>query len=240
MRKLTSLSIFFPFYNDEATVERQVRAAYKVGRAVAREVEVIAIHGGKSRDNTLGEIRRVKRIFPDLIMIDKTDNKEGYAVIKYGFYKASKDWIYYTDGDAQYHLEQDLPKLVAKQMMTGAEVVNGYKKRRSDNVLRRVAGDAYRVLAKMLFRLPVRDVDCDSRLIKKSLLSQIKLESHDASILPELIKKLELAGAKFAEVSVSHFSRVYGASNYSVWSLFKEKLLGDLKLYFYFKHKTAV
>lgn len=235
MKKLTSLSIFFPFYNDEQTVERQVRAAYKIGKAVARSVEVIAIHGGKSRDNTFGEIKRVKKIFPHLVVIDKTKNKEGYAVIKYGFYLAQNDWIYYTDGDAQYHLEQDLPKLVAKQMMTGAEVVNGYKKRRSDNVLRRVAGDVYRVLAKMLFRLPIRDIDCDSRLIKKSLLSQIKLESCDASILPELIKKLELKGATFAEVPVSHFARVYGASNYSIWSLFREKLVGDIKLYFYLK-----
>lgn len=235
MKKLASLSIFFPFYNDEATVERQIRAAYKVGKAVAHSVEVIAIHGGKSRDNTYGEIKRVQKIFPNLIIINKTNNIEGYAVIKHGFYQASKDWVYYTDGDAQYHLEHDLSKLVAKQMMTGAEVVNGYKKRRSDNVFRRVAGDAYRVLAKMLFRLPIRDIDCDSRLIKKSLFENVKLESRDASILPELIKKLELAGATFAEVPVSHFPRVYGASNYSVWSLFREKLLGDLKLYFYLK-----
>lgn len=238
MSKLSKLTIFFPLYNDAETVERQIRAAYKIGKQVAKEVEVIAIHGGNSRDNTLAEIRRMKKRFPDLIIINKIHNNEGYAVIKYGFYKATKDWIYYTDGDAQYHLEEDLPKLIAKQAKTGASVINGYKKRRSDNILRIIAGDAYRVLAKFLFRLPIRDVDCDSRLISRSMLLNIKLESHDASILPELIKKLELSGAKFSEVPVSHFARVYGTSNYNVWSLFKEKLIGDLKLYFYFKRKN--
>lgn len=238
MSKLVGISIFFPFYNDQATVEQQIRAAYKTGYQVARKVEVIAIHGGESRDDTLGEIRRMKQIFPELILINKTKNKDGYAVIKYGFYKASQEWIYYTDGDAQYHIEEDLPKLVAKQAKTEADVVNGYKKRRSDNMLRIVAGDAYRVLAKLLFHLPIRDVDCDSRLIKKTLLEGMKLDSHDASILPELIKKLELRGAKFREVPVSHFARVYGTSNYNVWSLFKEKLIGDVKLYFYFKREN--
>ncbi len=238
MKKLSSLTIFFPFYNDEETVERQIQMAYKIGRSVARDVEVMAIHGGDSRDNTLREIRRIKSIFPSLIIINKTNNFEGYAVIKHGFYKATKDWIYYTDGDAQYHLEEDLPKLVAKQAKTGASVVNGYKEKRSDNILRVVAGDIYRALAKLLFRLPIRDVDCDSRLIKRSLIEKIKLDSHDASILPELIKKLEMNGAKFSEVPVSHYARIYGTSNYSIWSLFKEKLIGDLKLYFYLKRKS--
>jgi len=238
MKKLSSLTIFFPFYNDEATVERQIESAYKVGKMVAKEVEVIAIHGGDSRDKTLYEILRMKKLFPELIVINKTNNKEGYAVIKYGFYKASKDWIYYTDGDAQYHLEEDLPKLVAKQAKTGATTVNGYKRRRSDNIFRVLAGETYRKLAKLFFHLPIQDVDCDSRLIKRSLFTSFKLESHDASILPELIKKLEIGGAKFSEVSVSHYERVYGKSNYSVWSLFREKLIGDLKLYFYLKRKS--
>lgn len=235
MKKLVSLTIFFPFYNDEKTVERQIRAAYRTGKKIAQKLEVIAIHGGASRDKTLSEIRRLKKIFPDLTIVNKANNKEGYAVIKHGFYRASSKWIFYTDGDAQYHLENDLPKLVAKQVQTGTEVINGYKKRRSDNMFRVIAGEIYRALAKQLFRLPIRDVDCDCRLIRASVIKGIKLRSHDASILPELIKALELKGAKFAEIPVTHYPREYGVSNYSVWSLFKEKLIGDLKLYFYFK-----
>ncbi len=231
-RKLSSLSIFFPFYNDEGTVERQIENAYKVGMDVAADLEVIAIHGGPSKDNTFARIKEVSQKFPNLKIVDKTDNKEGYAVIKNGFAAATKDWIFYTDGDAQYHIEEDLPRLVEAQFSTNADIVNGWKKERGDNFLRTFLGNAYANLSKFFFKLPIRDVDCDFRLIRNSTMKSITLESKDASILPEMIKKLHLSGAKFIEIPVSHYEREYGKSSYTAFTLLKEKVLGDFKLYF--------
>jgi len=232
MKKLRSLTIFFPFLNDEGTVERQINAAYKVGKMVTNDLEVIAIHGGASKDHTFEKIKEMKKIFPNLKIIDKTDNCQGYAVIKYGFTSATKEWIFYTDGDAQYHIEQDLQKLINKAEKTKADIVNGYKTKRNDNILRVWLGNCYAKLCKIFFQIPIRDIDCDFRLIKKVFLERIILESTDSSILPELIKKLELAGAKLSEIEVSHYKREYGKSNYFFLKLFWEKLTGDLKLYF--------
>lgn len=232
MNKLKSLTIFYPFFNDAGTVKRQIEYAYKLGNEVSEELEVIAIHGGASSDNTFEEIKSQKKTHPDLIIIDKTNNTEGYAVIKYGFKKASKEWVFYTDGDAQYHIEEDLVRLVGNQQKTKADVVNGYKKSRGDNFFRIFFGNVYAKISSFLFELPIRDTDCDFRLIRNDFLKKINLESKDASILAELVKKLELTGAKFSEVPVSHFSRIYGTSNYTILDLFKEKLVGDLTLYF--------
>lgn len=236
MKKLSSLTIFFPFLNDEGTVELMINNAYVLGKQITNDLEVIAIKGGKSKDQTNKKINEMKRKYPDLKIVDRTQNTEGYAVIKHGFWNATKDWIFYTDGDAQYHLETDLIKLVEKQEKTDADIVNGYKRKRGDNLVRIFLGRVYKRLSKYLFNLRVRDVDCDFRLIRNSYLKKIKLESTDASILPELIKKLELAGAKFAEVPVAHFPRIWGKSNYTPFSLLKEKLVGDLKLYFKMKN----
>lgn len=232
--KLSSLSIFFPFYNDEGTVREQIEQAYKIGNEITEDLEVIAIHGGNSRDNTFSMIKEMKIKFPQLVIVDKSDNKEGYAVIKYGLEAATKDWIFYTDGDAQYHLNE-LPLLAEKQLRTNADVVNGYKKNRKDGFIRFILGDIYARFSRFIFELPIRDTDCDFRLIRRSVLLKIKLLSQDASILGELIKKLEIAGAKFVEVPVSHYARVYGKSNYTAWELLKEKLIGDIKLYFKIK-----
>jgi len=231
MNKLTSLSIFFPFLNDGGTVRTQIENAYKIGRLVTDDLEVIAINGGQSKDDTYEQILHMKTLYPDLMVINKHDNKEGYAVIKHGLKNASKDWVFYTDGDAQYHLEKDLVKLVDKQASTKADVVNGYKRHRGDTQLRTSMGNIYKTLSSNIFRLPIRDTDCDFRLIRKTFLDKISLESTDASILPELIKKLEIAGAKFSEIEVAHYQRIYGKSNYNVLSLLKEKLIGDIKLY---------
>src|SRR3989338_530898 len=232
MKKLDSLTIFFPFLNDEGTVERQISFAYKIGRQVAKDREVIAIHGGASNDNTMGKILEMKQKYPSLIVVDRFDNSEGYAVIRHGFDEASKEWVFYTDGDAQYRIEKSLIPLIRKQQATNADVINGYKKNRKDSFWRVVLGGLYAHLSRLLLQLPVRDVDCDFRLIRRRLLTKIKLESNGASILPELVKKIHLSGAKFSEIAIPHYSRIWGESNYNILDLAKEKVLGDFRLYF--------
>jgi putative flippase GtrA len=203
-----------------------------VGKKVANKLEVIAIHGGKSRDNTFRKIKKMKTKFPSLKIIDKTDNWEGYAVIKYGLRAAKNDWVFYTDGDAQYHIEEDLPVLVEACFEHDAEVINGFKVNRADGMVRKILGSGYEYFSKLLFDIPIRDTDCDFRLIKRSFVSRLELMATDASVLPEMIKKLEFLGAKFSEVPVSHYDREYGKSNYTAWSLLREKLWGDVRLYF--------
>jgi hypothetical protein len=239
MVKLKELRIFFPFYNDSGTVKTQIDKAYQIGKEVAENLEVIALHGGNSKDDTYQQILEAKNHYKDLKIVDKSDNQEGYAVIKEGFKTASKEWVFYTDGDAQYNLEE-LPKLVQKQKETGADVVNGYKINRKDNVLRIFFGEVYRLFSKILFSFPIRDVDCDFRLINNNILKKINLTSKDASILPELIVKLALQNAKFAQIPVGHNPRIYGKSNYTVFSLAKEKLVGDLKLFWKIKFKKNI
>lgn len=231
MKKLSSLSIFFPFLNDQGTVIGQITLAYSIGSLYADDIEVIAIHGGRSSDKTLEYILQMKKQFPKLKIIRKENNAEGYAVIKHGIAASTKEWIFYTDGDAQYHLEEDLPRLIEKQIKTQADVVNGYKKVRHDNLFRVIFGKMYSNISGYVFRHPIRDIDCDFRLMRRSLLTQFTLDSKDASILPELILKLRMAKAKFIELPVNHYPRVYGKSNYSIIGLLKEKIIGDYKLY---------
>lgn len=237
--KLPSLTIFFPFYNDEGTVLDLITKAYRIGNELTDDLEVLAINGGKSKDNTFEKIKQAAIKFPNLKIIDRSDNAEGYAVIKYGFYSATKDWVFYTDGDAQYDISE-LKLLVDNYFKTKADVINGYKTTRGDGVVRHILGDIYAKLSSFIFELPIKDTDCDFRLIKNSYLKKITLISKDSSILGELIKKLEVAGAKFSEVPVSHFNRVYGKSNYTPFSLFREKFIGDLKLYFKLRNLNGV
>lgn len=231
MKKLKSLTIFFPFFNDEGTVADTIRDAYLYGKKVADDLEVITIHGGRSRDATEREIWRQKKKHPDLVVIDRKNNQEGYAVIKYGFAKATKEWVFYTDGDRQYHLD-DLEKLVRRQQKTGADVVNGYKQKRLDTRLRVFLGNLYRFFSRVLFALPINDLTCDFRLIRRNFLEKFTLEAKDASVILELVKKLQRYGAKFAQVPVAHYPRRWGKSAYSLSGLLKERVLGDFNIWF--------
>lgn len=227
---LPSLTIFFPFFNDAGTVNALITQAYFFGRQVSENVEVIAIHGGASKDHTFDEILKAKAKYPELVVLDHSDNRDGYGVIRHGFQAATKEWVFYTDGDAQYQLD-DLQKLVEDAKESGADVINGFKIQRRDQWLRVLLGKGYQFSCRFFFHLPIRDIDCDFRLMRRQYLQNIPFKGGGASILPELILNLEKRGAKFSEVAVSHYPRVYGRSNYSATKLFLEKLIGDFTLY---------
>lgn len=229
-KPLKSLSIFFPFYNDAGTVMRAVQESYKVGAMLTNRLEVIAIIGGASHDATSAEVYRAKRAFPQLSIIDRSNNPDGYAVIKYGLIQARGDWVFYTDGDLQYALV-DLIRLVKKQRETGADVVNGCKIKRGDRTVRTVLGELYKTFTKVLFASPIQDPTCDFRLMRRSYLARCPLFSTNASICIELVKELQYAGALFAEVPVRHRKRSYGMSNYRSATLVIERLLGDILLW---------
>ncbi len=226
-KKLSSLTMFFPFHNDEGTVKRMIHDAYKYGKKLTRDLEVIALYGGNSSDHTWDKILEMKKKFPSLVVINKSDNREGYAVIKHGFLHATKEWVFYTDGDAQYHAN-DLRKLVLKQMQTNADVVNGYKLKRQDNIDRIILGSIYRKLSKWLLQLPIRDCHCDYRLMRTKLIKRIHLTEPGAAILPEMVVKLSENTKSFKEVGIHHYRRVYGRSNYSAFQLTYESLKGLL------------
>ena len=129
-----------------------------------------------------------------------------------GFRAATKDLIFYTDGDGQYDV-RELAKLFAL-LDEETDVVNGYKLERGDKINRKVVGGFYNRLAHFLFSLPIRDVDCDFRLIRREFSDKIALSSTSGSICVELVYKLNKAGARFREIGVNHYERPFGKSQF--------------------------
>jgi spore maturation protein CgeB len=67
---------------------------------------------------------------------------------------------------------------------------------------------------RLLFNFHIRDVDCDFRLIRRHVFNHIGLHHDSGVICLELVKKLELAGYRFAEFPVHHYHRTYGKSQF--------------------------
>jgi hypothetical protein len=120
--------------------------------------------------------------------------------------------VFYTDGDAQYDAHE--LAILAPAMRPNVDIVQGYKIARHDPLFRIIIGRIYHLIVKMAFGLPVRDTDCDFRLIRKSALERFTLKSSTGTIPVELVKKLHESGAVFAEVPVHHYHRAYGRSQF--------------------------
>lgn len=227
MKKLSSLSVFFPVYNDKFSILRLVEKTKHILPRVADTYEVIIVDDGSNND-TQYVLKQMHKFFPKLKIIHHPKNFGYGAALASGFKSASKDWVFYTDGDGQYDL-QDLIKLV-KNVKPGIDVINGYKIKRADNLIRKISGGFYNYLLHKFYKLPIQDVDCDFRLIRRSKLKNIKLTKKSGIICLELILKLQKNGAKFNEAEVNHYPRLFGKSQFFHLRKLKENLIELLTL----------
>jgi glycosyltransferase involved in cell wall biosynthesis len=205
------LTVFFPAYNDSGTIASMVIAAVRTAARLTPDFEVLVINDG-SRDGTAEIADELARLYPEVRVVHHPQNRGYGGALRSGFSNATKDLVFYTDGDAQYD-----PREMAQlweQMTDGVDLVNGYKISRSDPLHRIVIGRLYHHVVKRLFRLEVRDVDCDFRLMRRSIFQQVRLEKSSGVICLEMMKKITDAGFRIVEVPVHHYHRAYGKSQF--------------------------
>ncbi len=206
MEKVKSLSFFFPAYNEEATVESMIREACRILPGLASEWEIIPVNDG-SCDGTGVIIDQLAMIDSRIRPVHHKMNKGYGGALISGFSAARYDWVFFTDGDRQFDL-QELSLLLEKKDET--DLVLGYRRHRSDPVHRRINAYLWGLLVSLLFRVKVRDVNCAFKLIRRDVLKGIDLTASGAAISTELIIKVHRAGFRFLEVGVSHYPRLSG------------------------------
>lgn len=208
---LSSVSAFFPCYNDAGTIQGLVLRIEEALKTITDDFEIIVVNDGSS-DDSAEILRATMTSVPALRVIEHPVNRGYGAALITGFGAASRDYVFYTDGDGQYDPAEVV--LLAEAMGPDIDVVNGYKRSREDAWYRKLVGGIYQKLARVAFDLPIRDVDCDFRLLRRVALQDIALESSDGAICVELVRRLRDSGARMAEVQVSHFARAYGSSQF--------------------------
>lgn len=214
VKKISSISAVFPAYNDGGTIPSMVLTALMALRQVTDDYEVIVTNDG-SKDYTREILNELASRYPELHVIHHEQNQGYGGALRSGFAAASKEWVFYTDGDGQYN-PLELVNLVGA-LNDGVDVVNGYKISRHDPLIRIIIGRVYHHIVKIAFGFKLRDVDCDFRLIRREIFDRIKLESKTGTICLEMVKKFQDAGYVFAEVPVNHFYRAYGKSQFFNW-----------------------
>ncbi|MBI2834832.1 MAG: glycosyltransferase family 2 protein [Acidobacteria bacterium] len=209
--KHSGLTIFFPAYNDSGTIASMVVTARQAARKLTSDFEVIVVNDG-SADPTPQIADELARMYPEVRVIHHPENRGYGGALRTGFASSTKELIFYTDGDAQYD-PFELETLWAA-MRDGIDLVNGYKISRSDPLHRRLIGRVYHHTVKILFGLRVRDVDCDFRLMRKAIFDRVLLEKNSGVICLEMMKKIQDAGFRIAEVPVHHYHRAFGKSQF--------------------------
>jgi glycosyltransferase involved in cell wall biosynthesis len=205
------LSFFFPAYNDGGTIASLVIRAVQVVSRLTPDFEIIVVNDG-SKDDTAAIIDELARTYRQVRVVHHSVNRGYGGALRTGFSTASKALIAYTDGDAQYDPAEI--EVLWKRLTPDADMVNGYKISRADPMHRIVIGRIYHHTVRFLFRLQVRDVDCDFRLMRREIFDRVRLERDTGVICLEMMRKVQDAGFRIVEVPVHHYHRAHGHSQF--------------------------
>lgn len=206
-----SISAMFPCYNDADTIGGLVDDVYAALEPLTEHLEVIVVNDG-SRDASRGVLDALAAERPWLRPIHHEVNRGYGGALITGFAAARYDWIFYTDGDAQYDASE--AALLVPLATEAVDIVQGYKIGRGDSWYRKVIGRCYHHVVKLLFRLPARDTDCDFRLFRRQLIVDRPLTSTSGVICVEMMRSFAERGARFVETPVHHYHRPSGRSQF--------------------------
>lgn len=211
IKRKPSITAFFPCYGDSGTIASMVLTAILVLEELTDDYEVLVVDDG-SPDFAPQILDRLAADYKQVRVIHHPKNRGYGGALRTGFANATKELIFYTDGDAQYDV-RDLRGLYPL-LVDGVDMAQGWKISRGDRWYRKLIGRVYHHTVKFMFGLKMRDVDCDFRLMRRHIFDKIVLTRDSGVICVELMKNIHDHGFVFAEAPVSHYHRAYGRSQF--------------------------
>jgi len=204
---MVSISVFFPCYNEQENVGRTVQKALDVLEKLNADFEVIIVNDGSAddtgriADEIAGRNGRVK-------VVHHRCNLGYGAALQSGFKAATKELVFYTDGDGQFDINE-MPPLLG--LMEHYDIVSCYRLNRRDPIIRKINGWCWTKLVCLVFGLKIHDIDCAFKLYKREIFDKIELSSTGALIDAEILARAARKGYRIVQKGVHHYPRAYGA-----------------------------
>ena len=203
-------SLIVPVFREEESVEA---LALEVESALADTVdwECLWVDDG-STDRTAAILNRLTERQPRHRVLRLARNSGQSAALLAGFAAARGALLGTLDGDGQ-NVPADLPRMIALQRSSGADLVNGRRAVRQDNWLRILSSRIANGWRNALTGESVSDVGCAIRVFRRDCVRQLPPFKGMHRFLPTLIR---LDGWTFVEMAVQHRPRERGTSKYGV------------------------
>lgn len=206
-----SISFFCPAYNDEKNLPILIPKVVNLLKKTASKFEIVIVEDGSPDDTANVADKLVKKFKPFVRAVHHKKNLGYGAALKRGFREANKyDYLFYTDGDNQYDVNE-IKKFIPH--LAYYDAVVGYRTNRSLTLRRKIQTAVFNYLIRILFGVKVRDINNSLKIIKKSVLSKLRLVSKSSFIEAEFFIKLHRMGASVHEVPVSHYPRIHGKAS---------------------------
>jgi glycosyltransferase involved in cell wall biosynthesis len=228
---MNSITVFFPCYNEQDNITRTVERALAVLQDLSIDFEIIIVDDGSS--DATGQIADKIASRDSRVKVVHHPTNLGYgAALQSGFKAATKQLVFYTDGDGQFDIEEMPPLL---PLMSQYDIVTCYRLKRQDSLVRKINGWCWTKLVCLLFGMKVRDIDCAFKLYKREVFDNITMSSYGALIDAEILARAIRRGYHLTQKAVHHYPRTAGqqsgASPRVILRAFKElfRLYGQIR-----------
>ncbi|MCG3197830.1 MAG: glycosyltransferase family 2 protein [Candidatus Omnitrophica bacterium] len=204
-----SLTVFFPAHNEVDNIGALVRATDETLSNLVTDYEIIVVNDG-STDGTRELLDSLVREVPRLRPVHHEKNKGYGGAVRTGFESATKELVFFSDGDGQFDI-REIDKFLAE--IDQYDAILGYRIDRKDPFHRKVFAKCWGMLIRILFGFRVRDLDCAFKMFHRSLLEGMKLEAEGAMVTVNLLANLQKKKFRYKEIGVHHYPRTAGVQS---------------------------
>jgi glycosyltransferase involved in cell wall biosynthesis len=198
--------LVFPVFDEELNIGVLLDTALDVAPQLATDFEIVVVDDG-SRDGSAREVHARAAADRRIRMVRHPSNLGYGAALRSGLREARGELVFFSDADLQF----DLRELAALLHHTESfDVVAGYRAPRRDPVGRCLLAWGWGLLVRMLFGLPVRDIDCAFKVFRRPVLESMPIASIGAFVNTEILVRARHAGYRIRQVPVSHRRRRHG------------------------------
>lgn len=212
-----NISVILPIYNEQSIIKKTIQHVRKNIPKYVQHYEIIAVDDG-SNDKTPQILKQLKDKYPEIKVVTHRPNKGYGATIQSGIRKAKYAWIFFMDSDLQFNVN-DIATFIP--YTKNYDLVVGYRKDRADHKRRIIMSEIYNSIVRILFPVPIRDIDCAFKLMHKETLRELGKLSNSFFVSSEFMIKSTLNGARIKELPVTHLPRTAGKSKVTMSKILK-------------------
>ena len=209
----SSLTVFLPVYNEASSIGQVVREFHETV-LMPYHAKLLVCEDG-STDGSREVLAKLSETLPmDLVV---GPHRKGYdGGVRDGLRRITTDYVFFSDSDGQYDPREFGRIWDARGQY---DMVIGRKDHRSEKVYRTLLSRGFHVLVKAFTNVPLRDMDCGFRLIRRATVEAVlpEVRSLKYSFWAEFSIVAYRKGLRIREVPVSHRPSVRGGTSIYSW-----------------------